>query len=848
MHYGETGEKVRKHQQRQIFSMLETIKAAQAAGLYADCQNGCLALGEYIESIEGEGTQTVAALETYAELLFKAHQAEIGESILNIHLDKIDAIVKEELGPKRIEVAFLAYKASMSDSIESIYFAAKADPDCDAYWIPVPYFDRNSDGTFGEMHFEGADFYGEEFDCTDWREYDIEARHPDIIFTYNPYDAENYLTSVHPSFYCQRLRDLTECLIYVPYYVVTDNVTESLCALAGCVFAHKVIVQSEKVRNTYIRTLRRHYGNKLGRLEDKIIALGSPKFDKVINTKREDCSIPKEWQALIGTRKVLLYNTNISAILAGDEQYLKKLRAALNLFSSFPEVALWWRPHPLNEVTYRAMRPELLNEYMQIVAQFRREGWGIYDDTPDVHRAIACSDAYYGDDSSLVAMCLAIGKPVLISDIEILDDRITAYMAGVLVSGNNIWFTQRHFNALFRMDKDNWCPECLGMFPGESAYTETFHATLYQESCKNSDSIYFSPFFSNEIACYSIVEKVFKKIPLKQQANAAIKENLLGAVAYGDAVYFTPFGYPAIVRLDVKTEELTYYSDWVAQLQGLEGYQADAFFLFPLVHGSSIYLAACGANAVVQFNMETQKSTVHVVGKAGYRYGGICFDGNNIWLSPRQYTYTPIVKWNPDTGETEELVLPAEKEKNNYFLSIVYCKGYVWLLPHFANNAYKIDIYTNEMSIAEEFAMVLENNETLPHMKYWFAQVFGDSIYTYNEHKNTLVCYNCETLERREECIRYSQEASTALMEMPSSVFALNPKTMKTIYDCIYYEKGARLANYILYVAEDNNGKKHLLEERRKDIMRANNKHVNGAAGLAIYKKCKTFVLQDGIK
>jgi hypothetical protein len=48
--------------------------------------------------------------------------------------------VKTELKPNQIEVAFLSYKASMSDCIETIYLAAKADPMCDAYWIPIPYY------------------------------------------------------------------------------------------------------------------------------------------------------------------------------------------------------------------------------------------------------------------------------------------------------------------------------------------------------------------------------------------------------------------------------------------------------------------------------------------------------------------------------------------------------------------------------------------------------------------------------------------------------------------------------------------------------------------------------------
>ena len=143
---------MRKHHQRNILELLETIKEAQSAGLYADCQDGALSVGEFIEDIEGEGTQTVALLEEYCDLLFQASNGEIGEKQLSKHLVKVENTVKSELKPNRIEVAFLSYKASMSDSLETIYLAAKEDPDCDAYWIPIPYYDRRPDGSVGAMH------------------------------------------------------------------------------------------------------------------------------------------------------------------------------------------------------------------------------------------------------------------------------------------------------------------------------------------------------------------------------------------------------------------------------------------------------------------------------------------------------------------------------------------------------------------------------------------------------------------------------------------------------------------------------------------------------------------------
>jgi hypothetical protein len=370
---------LRKIEQAKILESLRTLgeahdvlrKQSVPQNLLSNCHEFARQIGGFIEQIEGEGTRTAAMLEEYRELVSHASDDNPANKLQAL-LVKIENSVQTELIPNRIEIAFLSYNASMSDSLLSIYFAAQADPACDAFWIPIPWYERGSDGSFGAMHCEGAECYGENIECTDWREYDIEARRPDVIFTFAPYDMGNHVTSVHPVFYCERLREFTNLLVYVPYFVTGDNIEDHFCTLAGCVFAHKIVLESEKIRGIYIRAFKEAYGNRFGNPEDKFVALGSPKFDAVINTRREDCQLPDEWRELIADKKVVFYNTSVNAILHGDERYLKKLRHVLDTFRNRNDVVLWWRPHPLSLQTYRSMRPGLAEEYAEIVQGYRR--------------------------------------------------------------------------------------------------------------------------------------------------------------------------------------------------------------------------------------------------------------------------------------------------------------------------------------------------------------------------------------------------------------------------------------------------------------------------------------------
>lgn len=76
------------------------------------------------------------------------------------------------------------------------------------------------------------------------------------------------------------------------------------------------------------------------------------------------------------------------------------------------DIALIWRPHPLTEATYKSMREDLYEKYMELKAYFINNNIGIFDETNDISDTIAISDAYVGSDgSSVINMFGAAGRP-----------------------------------------------------------------------------------------------------------------------------------------------------------------------------------------------------------------------------------------------------------------------------------------------------------------------------------------------------------------------------------------------------------------------------------------------------
>lgn len=406
--------------------------------LLQDMQAAAIEVGETIEKVNGEGTEAVQLLEELCELIWETSQSQLSEKnrfCKEMH-KKLEMIQEQiEMIPERAEIVFLPYKASMWDSLESVWMAARDDENSDAYVIPIPYYDKNPDGSFKEVHYEAKE-YPAYVPITHYNDYNFKEHHPDTIFIHNPYDDCNFVTSVHPFFYSSNIKQFTEQLVYIPYFVLSEispdnketvEKMQHFCKVPGVFNADKVIVQSEDMRKIYVNVLTEATeGTDRNRAywEEKILGLGSPKMDKVANTCKEDLQIPEEWMKVIqkpdGSRKkIILYNTGVDALLKHSDKMLGKIKDVLQIFKeNQDEVALLWRPHPLIKATIESMRPELWLEYITIVEQYREEGWGIYDDTADMDRAIVLSDAYYGDGSSLVQLYQKTGKPVMIQNVE----------------------------------------------------------------------------------------------------------------------------------------------------------------------------------------------------------------------------------------------------------------------------------------------------------------------------------------------------------------------------------------------------------------------------------------------
>lgn len=127
--------------------------------------------------------------------------------------------VIREAEEKLIKAVFLILKASDWDMIEPLWREAEADSKLSSVVMPVPYYDKNPDGTLGEYHYD-RDKLPDETRSVYFADTNLSSLSPEVIFIFTQMDRDNPSVAVPAEYYADRLSGCTRMLIYVPMEVL----------------------------------------------------------------------------------------------------------------------------------------------------------------------------------------------------------------------------------------------------------------------------------------------------------------------------------------------------------------------------------------------------------------------------------------------------------------------------------------------------------------------------------------------------------------------------------------------------------------------------------------------------
>lgn len=761
---------------KQIFETLETLqKATELTGkllrekqaeqlpeLLAGCQECAIAIGTRVEENYTAELQSIRALEEYCELVYQMSEAlEQPEACVKLYqqmenqVQQVRTKMKEEL-PDKLEVVFLPYKVSMWDSLESIWMAADADQNCDAYVIPIPYYDKNPDGSFKQEHYEG-DMYPDCIPVTDYRGYDFAKRRPDAVFIHNPYDQFNNVTSIHPFFYSKNLKQFTDMLVYVPYYSTAGGMSEGQKSCMAYYFADYLVIQAEKYRKFFDPQLP----------QEKLLALGSPKFDRVLRLCQNPPEPPEDWKEKMAGKKVYFYNTSLNGMLANTASFLEKMAYVFRCFEKNKAACLLWRPHPLMDSTFATMRAEYKPVYDMLKKKYQEGNWGIYDDTPEIANTIALCDAYVGDAGTSVTSLFGLaGKPMFILNNEIHSEPKEDDWRGEMVRGFSIW-------------GDEWI-----VAPNNKLYRSRNRDYKYEYFCDlntYSGGAYYSavlPVNGKNYVCPASAQDILllgehgieKRIQLKYRIEQ--RGAFCSAAPCGKYLFLIPNNYPAIVRYNTETEELVYLTEHLDVPIGTA--QGERRIGACCAQDEFLYWASPIDNRMLKINAETCKMQVLAVGPTSENgCAGLIPNGEDLWLLPM--TGRVITRWNPKNGDIKKYTAPDSLEcrhpvigyvcENRPFGYAVFDGDDVYLPPSWGNLYLKLNQKTGEMTEWEppfEQPKHAKNGYYMKGGKCYFyrpeGQTEGPLVHAFSLMDSKLYELNLRTKEYQKIEVKFSRE------------------------------------------------------------------------------------------
>lgn len=714
---------IRRHTKSKIKEALQLLLKLHHKGLInqlddivyktlQDCQEAAITIGEEIEQKFEFPEKSVSLLERYCEALY---QLFIRVPFLKEDIVELDEYISEVIEyvnaePIRVLVVFFPYKASMWDSLESIWIAAKSDSRCECKVIPIPYYKIDREKQEALFSYEGMEF-PQYVPIVSFDEFSLENERPDIAYIHNPYDNCNLVTSVHPDYYSKTLKQYVDKLIYVPYYVNSGTVSEHHKDLPAYENVDYMIVQSEYFRKGFIST--KYY--------NKVLAFGSPKFDRIFMMTQSKTEFPEEWKNFIGIKATVMLNTSINCFLYNGEAFIKKLKYIFELFEKNREIVLIWRPHPLLEATIKAMRWELSDAYQEIKQYFVTHQIGILDVTPDITKTVVSANAYIGESSSSVVSLFDVaGKPIYILDNNIyrdftIEEEKRIRIIDAIYDKDRWWLISLDYNGLFYMD-DRWEQiHFINRIEGQNKWT-----------CTNSmleldgDNIWLSPYNSLEAVYYSKSKQKFVKTLVKDSENISAMKMF----RYKSSVFYFSMYQNLMLEWNLETKEYIRYEGiysglYINQHRNRAKYMWDA-----VCDGKVILITSADSNKLLKFDMESKRSIIYKIGSKGEGFTGIVCDSELIYVSEgrtgnilcfnKQMRHIRTIKMPSKFGLIEEKIGLVAHSK------LIDMKDWIVTIPHSGNSMLKINKKTRKISILlSEFwkeASIISNGY-VPDMK-----------------------------------------------------------------------------------------------------------------------------------
>ena len=286
-------------------------------------------------------------------------------------------------GSKDFRIAFLPYKRSMWNSMESVYtecWVAGAY----ARVIPLPY-QRIVNGEVESVDCDRSKFFTQALDISALKEGAF-----DFVVIHYPYDDHNKVTRMLPEYHISELKKYGK-VVYIPYACSNQRFLRVQPGIANVDY---VFLTTEAEANMFIDEWKAYGVDFSGR----VFGYGSPKMDAIANLEQ--------------SKSEYLTTLVINSIGAYLRNPFERIRLYQHHMTN--EIGrgrrVIFRPHPLMRQTIKSMRPDTMAAWEKLLAWCETRDLVEVDESEYLEDALEQADYIIGDPSSVLEMWASTGR------------------------------------------------------------------------------------------------------------------------------------------------------------------------------------------------------------------------------------------------------------------------------------------------------------------------------------------------------------------------------------------------------------------------------------------------------
>ena len=629
------------------------------------------------------------------------------------------------------KVLFIVYRVEWWGCLDSLCRQECLKEDTLVYVMPVPRYEwdlRTQQLDMTKMHFEPerlAAILPQGAIMADYREFSLEQGF-DRIYIHNPYDNIYPVDSVEVKYFSGNLKPYTKKLIYVPHLLYIGEIPEEYAKTPVYDFVDAIYLADQRAKYSLeVRNDRKA----------EIVPSGIPEYLEGLASQMQMEQNPN-WRP--DTRKKLLFCLSYKNLYYGTEKLLRKIRQVFDVLKGYRDILVIFRPD--EDILTRCIweNGPGRREYEALVAYFRKERIGVFDDSLDLYKAAAEADGILSFGHPMDNLFLIQGKYVLRLDMElrpIPSDHIRCVPSLWAVNaieeedGVELWFVPDQTRLICRMmlrgeavtetgeaqDQKKTLKQRISTVQAEivAEVPETANGERYYiDITKSGSYLYLTPYDSKGIWKFDLDTQYFSEQYLPDINFAC----MTCTIPYGRYLYLIPMFYPGIVKYNMETEEVQILNDWVEELEHYVSPECkkEPYFVWAVKQEENmLYMASSKCDVWMEFDMDNDIWQMKSMNLSGRKFYDMVKKGEWVWLIP--YCGDEIVLWNCRTCENQTIYSAPTQESRNFPYQFALDLGdFIAVFPSYKDNLLLIPTAPETKSQRAEGGHVIEVTDRAP--------------------------------------------------------------------------------------------------------------------------------------